>query len=43
MAWAEPVHCLMNGSRSLACFFCCLINFFSLAVCCGFFLFSFGG
>jgi hypothetical protein len=33
----------INGTASLACFFCCLIVFFSFGVCCGFFLFSFGG
>ena len=40
-AW--PRHDLMNGAWSPACFFCCLIDFFSLAVCCAFFLFCFGG
>ena len=34
---------LMNGTASLACFFCCLMAFFSFGVCCGFFLLSFGG
>ena len=33
----------MNGAASLACFFCCLIVFFSFGVCCDFFLLSFGG
>jgi hypothetical protein len=33
----------MKGAASLACFFCCLIVFFSFGVCCGFFLFAFGG
>ena len=35
--------CLMKGAVSPACFFCCLIVFFSFGVCCGFFLLSFGG
>lgn len=37
------VHGLMNGVVSLACFFFCLINFFSFAECWAFFLFSLGG
>jgi len=33
----------MNAGASPACFFCCFNIFFSLAVCCGAFLFYFGG
>ena len=35
--------CLMKGATVPACFFCCLIAFFSFDVCCAFFLLSFGG
>jgi len=35
--------CLMKGAAAPACFFCCLIVFFSFGVCCGFFLLAFGG
>jgi hypothetical protein len=41
-AGSEP-QCLMKGAASFACFFCCLIDFFSLAVCTAFFLLVFGG
>jgi hypothetical protein len=34
---------LTKGAASLACFFCCLIAFFSFGVDCGFFLLCFGG
>lgn len=33
----------IGGTASPACFFCCLIAFFSFAVCCGFFFCCFGG
>src|SRR6476646_1060530 len=35
--------CLMKGTVSPMCFFCCLSDFFSFGVCCGFFLLCFGG
>lgn len=40
---AGTAYFLMNAGVSAACFFCCLSTFFSLAVCCGVFLLSFGG
>ena len=42
-AGVTGVSASVNGGASLACFFCSLMAFFSFGVCCGFFLFSFGG